>query len=261
MSGTNQRERAQPVALRVARWMRWLGTAGGSARAMRITSMSETSKPRKVPGASGSTLARFPVSGTMMPASKRPWMTSNKVARVLVLAGNDNVVVGFVERIEHQIELIGIDVFDLDQGRTTADEVHAAAGDTPHRLFERSIAGDQLGQALAGIDAGLHRDAFALRTPIDQHDVGAGGSQRFGERHRVRAGFHRWRFTRYHGAMTALGWGRSTQPLDDRCQRPGAVFIWFGRNGAFLCGRCLYLGASGLSGGQRRLGARASFLI
>ena len=188
-----------------------------TGRSRRKSSMSVTSKPRNVPGASGSFEARRFTSATITPASKRPWMASNSARAALRTAHDDDVVVGGVERIERKIELIGIEqIVRRVCACSRGNNLRVACGNARDHVFELRLSHQKLRKARARRHTQGFGDAMAVETPVDQHHVGAGVGERPCQLDRLGTGIDAVRLPR-HERAEPTDIGRPHQEL--ACER------------------------------------------
>ena len=125
--------------------------------------MSATSKPRKVPGASGN--GRAPLGLADDDAGVEATVDGlEQRARHVVARDDDDVIVGGVERIERQIELVGIEQHvAVEHGCAGWNEVGAAGGNARHDILELRLALQQLVEAGARVGADTFCNAVPFR--------------------------------------------------------------------------------------------------
>ena len=140
--------------------------------------------------------------------------------RIFVPARNDDVVIGFVKRIENEIELIGIDFgAGLVKRPAATDEVNGAVCHPLDRILKANRAEDQLCQAFAAAGTRKPRYASAGRTPIDQNDLGSAVCEHFRQFNRLRRRVDGCGFACNQGPVTRLAGVLIQDPAGKRRHR------------------------------------------
>ena len=95
-----------------------------------------------------------------------------EIARLIVASGDDDLIVGLIECIEDEVQLIRIDVMvGVVEGFAAGNRVDRAAWESLNDFIEKRFAAQQIVETLARVESRRAGKSLTTRAPIDDENV------------------------------------------------------------------------------------------